>query len=232
MQEQTETKPALPCSADAASPIRDLPHWKVIPLLILLQLPANIVLLLSYLSFHPHRTLSFLRSGSQQQKRQSRGRRGASAVCVASQYEASSLILPSPQEQHTDSPDDPPSTWQAQQKQDSVLCHEQGILTGSNSQADPGTTHSCMYPKAAEMLPAASKGLHHTSPYPHLLFYPIPWLSSGCWEVLGCRGCCSTVKGIMRQAEGLSALPATHTGTHTTEFVQPAKDSRLHEVLG
>lgn len=85
MQEQTETKPALPCSA--ASPIRQLPHWKVIPPLILLQLPENIILLLSYLSFCPHRTLSFLRSGPQQQKRQSRGRRGASALCVASQYD-------------------------------------------------------------------------------------------------------------------------------------------------
>lgn len=147
--------------------------------------------------------------------------------------EASSLILPSPQEQHTDSPDDPPSTQHSQQKQDSILCHEKGILIGSNSQANPGTTHSYMHPKAAEMLPAASKALHHTSPYPHqLLFYPIPWLSSGCWEVLGCRGSCSTVKGIMKQVWGLSALPATHTGTHTTGLVQPAKDSRVHELLG
>lgn len=69
MQEQTETKPALPCSADAASPIRHLSHWKVIPLLILLRLPANIILLLSYFSFHPHRTLFLLRSGPQQKKR-------------------------------------------------------------------------------------------------------------------------------------------------------------------
>lgn len=93
MQEQTETKPALPCSADAASPIRQLPPWKVIPLLILLQLPANIILLLSYLSFHLHRTLSFLRSGPQQQKK-SRGRRGASALCVASQYDRGLIFNP------------------------------------------------------------------------------------------------------------------------------------------
>lgn len=57
MQEQNETKPALPCSADVASPIRQLPDWKVTPLLILLQLLTNIILLLSYLSFHPHGTL-------------------------------------------------------------------------------------------------------------------------------------------------------------------------------
>lgn len=63
-------KPAPPCSADAASPIRQLPHWTVLPLLIPLQLPANIILLPSYLLFHPHGTLPLLRSGSQQQKRQ------------------------------------------------------------------------------------------------------------------------------------------------------------------
>lgn len=59
MQEQTETKPALPCSADAASPIRHLSHWKVIPLLILLRLPANIILLLTFPSI-PIGLFSFL----------------------------------------------------------------------------------------------------------------------------------------------------------------------------
>lgn len=94
MQAQTETKPALPWSADAASPIRQLPLWKVIPLLILLQLPANIILLLSYHSFRPHRTLSFLISGPQRQKRQSRGRRGASALCATSQCDWGLLFNP------------------------------------------------------------------------------------------------------------------------------------------
>lgn len=92
MQEQTETKPAQPCSA--ASPIRQLPHWKVIPLLILLRLPANIIFWLSYISFCPHRTLYFLRSGPQQQKRQSRGRRGTSALCVASHYDWDPIFNP------------------------------------------------------------------------------------------------------------------------------------------
>lgn len=114
-----------------------------------------------------------------------------------------------------------------------MLCHEQRMLPGSNSQTDSGTTCSYMYPKSAEKLPAASEGLHHTSPHPHqLLFYPIPWLSSGCWEVLGCRGCCSTVKGIMRQAQALGTLSAKHTVTLTTGLVQQARDNGLHELLG
>lgn len=109
MQEQTETKPTLPCSADAASPLDNYPTGK---------------LFLSSSSFSCQQTSSsclvtfpsvptglfpFLEvvHNSRKDKVEGEGEQVLS-VQPHSVTEASSLILPSPQEQSTDSPDDHP----------------------------------------------------------------------------------------------------------------------------
>lgn len=105
MQEQTETKPAQPCSA--ASPIRQLPHWKVIPLLILLRLPAkSSSCLVTFLSV-PTGLFTFLEVVHNSRKDKVEGE-GEQVLSVQPHImtEAPSLFLPSPQVQHTDSPDD------------------------------------------------------------------------------------------------------------------------------
>lgn len=105
VQEQTETKPAQPCSA--ASPIRQLPHWKVIPLLILLRLPAkSSSCLVTFLSV-PTGLFTFLEVVHNSRKDKVEGE-GEQVLSVQPHImtEAPSLFLPSPQVQHTDSPDD------------------------------------------------------------------------------------------------------------------------------
>lgn len=234
MQEQTETKPALPCSADAASPLDNYPTGK---------------LFLSSSSFSCQQTSSsclvtfpsiptglfpFLEvvHNSRKDKVEGEGEQVLS-VQPHSVTEASSLILPSPQEQSTDSPDDHPINTAG-----TAETEQCAVPWAGDSQRVKPTSRSWNYAQldvAKDSGDGTSSFKKFTSylPYPHqLLFYLIPWLSSCCWEVLGCRGCCSTVKGILRQAQGLSTLPATHTGTHTTGLVQPAKDSRVHELLG
>lgn len=80
---------------------------------------------------------------------------------------ASTLILPPPWKQHTDSPNN--ILHQHSKRISSTVETGQYALSWAEDAprvTDSGTTCSYTYPKAAERLPAASEGLHHTSPHP------------------------------------------------------------------